>query len=118
MAGVPSAISRPIPQLRTLRPGLQHRVLRFKDDEFDATGLPPPELEDDYGARPPEARRGRQLRSRPLNTADGYGEKAEECRQQSEKAISPRDKAVWLRIAKSWLKMAQQLDQPPPKRKL
>jgi hypothetical protein len=46
-----------------------------------------------------------------MSTTDDYGEKAEECRQQAEKAINEMDKAEW---QASWLKLAQ--DQRSPQR--
>jgi hypothetical protein len=36
---------------------------------------------------------------------------AEECRQQSERAISLIDKESWLRLAGEWIKLAQDAEQ-------
>ena len=35
-----------------------------------------------------------------------FRKQAEECRQQAERAASPIDKEVWLRVAEEWLKLA------------
>jgi hypothetical protein len=40
-----------------------------------------------------------------------FRERAEECRQQAEKAISPLDKETWLRMAGEWIKLAQSAEQ-------
>jgi hypothetical protein len=40
-----------------------------------------------------------------------YRAQAEECRQQTERAISPLDKEAWLRVAGEWIKLAQAAEQ-------
>jgi hypothetical protein len=43
--------------------------------------------------------------------AERYRKKAEECRQQAEKAVSPLDKKAWLQLAMDWIKLAQAPEQ-------
>jgi hypothetical protein len=42
--------------------------------------------------------------------ADRFRKQAEEATEQAAKAISPLDKAAWLRIAEEWLKLASSAD--------
>jgi hypothetical protein len=42
----------------------------------------------------------------PMSDADRFRKKAEECREQAERAINPLDKEAWLRVAGEWLKLA------------
>jgi hypothetical protein len=44
------------------------------------------------------------------DNAEGFRDEAEECRRQAERAISPLDKETWLRLAREWLKLAQDAD--------
>ena len=44
-----------------------------------------------------------------MSTADDFRDKAEECRQQAEKAIGPKVKRFGFALAKSWLKLAQEI---------
>jgi Holliday junction resolvase-like predicted endonuclease len=43
-----------------------------------------------------------------MSRADEFRTNADECRQQAAKAINPPDKERLLKIAKHWLKMAQE----------
>jgi hypothetical protein len=45
-----------------------------------------------------------------VSTADDFRRQAEECRQMAARAISPIDKASWLRLAEDWLRLAQTAD--------
>jgi hypothetical protein len=45
-----------------------------------------------------------------------YRGKAEECRQQAMKAISPSDKAAWLRMAEDWQRLAESIEDKPWRR--
>jgi hypothetical protein len=40
-------------------------------------------------------------------TAADYRKRADECRQKAEAAKNEIDKAIWLRMAEEWLKLAQ-----------
>jgi hypothetical protein len=40
------------------------------------------------------------------NDADRFRKQAEDAREQAAKALSPLNKAEWLRIAEEWLKRA------------
>ena len=51
------------------------------------------------------------------HAAAEYRDRAEECRQQAERSISPLDKAHWLKIAEEWLKLAQEVEQVQTKRR-
>jgi len=42
--------------------------------------------------------------------AERYNEKAEECLYHAERTSSPVDRAVWLRLANEWLKLAQEYE--------
>jgi hypothetical protein len=48
--------------------------------------------------------------SRGMNGADVYRKQAEDARQMAEKAISPLDKATWLRLAEDWQRLAESVD--------
>ena len=39
-----------------------------------------------------------------------YRDKAEDCRQQAERAINPLDKEAWFRLGEEWLRMAQKAE--------
>jgi hypothetical protein len=39
-----------------------------------------------------------------------FRKQAEEATEQATKALSPLDKAVWLRVAEEWLKLASSAD--------
>ncbi len=39
--------------------------------------------------------------------ADKFLETAEECLREAEKAISPRDREAWLKLADDWMKLAR-----------
>ncbi|MBV9532948.1 MAG: hypothetical protein JO283_18265 [Bradyrhizobium sp.] len=39
--------------------------------------------------------------------SDRFRSKAAECRQLSETAINPLDKAAWLQLAEDWIKLAE-----------
>jgi hypothetical protein len=41
---------------------------------------------------------------------DRFRKQAEDCRQQAERAVSPHDRDVWLRLAADWTKLAQSAD--------
>jgi hypothetical protein len=43
-----------------------------------------------------------------VSKADEYRKNVEECRRQAAKTIN--DKADWLKLAKCWLRMAQEVD--------
>jgi hypothetical protein len=42
-----------------------------------------------------------KVRGLTLSTADECRDKAEGCRRQAERAVSPKDKATWLRLAET-----------------
>jgi hypothetical protein len=46
----------------------------------------------------------------PDDEAAKYRAQADECRRQAEKAISPRDKEAWLKVAGEWANLAQSVD--------
>jgi hypothetical protein len=52
-----------------------------------------------------------------LSTADEFREKARGVSPAIREDGQSEDEAVWLRIAESWLKMAQEADPRVPKRK-
>jgi len=45
-----------------------------------------------------------------MDDAERYRAKAEECRQQAEKVLSPLDKEAWLKLSADWLLMAEERD--------
>jgi hypothetical protein len=47
--------------------------------------------------------------------AQRFRQEAEECRQLAEKAISPRDREEWLRLAAEWDTLAQAAEQERPR---
>jgi hypothetical protein len=54
------------------------------------------------------------FRLMPETDADRFRQEAEECRQQSHKAVSQLDKEAWLRLAADWIKMAENAEQRRP----
>jgi hypothetical protein len=49
------------------------------------------------------------------DNAISFRKRAKEAREQAAKAISPLDKAAWLRIAEDWLKLAVSADERQPR---
>jgi hypothetical protein len=47
----------------------------------------------------------------PDQRAVNYRERAEECRSEARHAFKEADKAVWLEMAKEWLKLAQNVEE-------
>jgi hypothetical protein len=45
-----------------------------------------------------------------MTTSDEYRKFAQECRQQAEKTWRPDEKAMWLKLAEQWQRMAEDLD--------
>lgn len=46
----------------------------------------------------------------PDSDADRFRKRADECREQAERAHSPLDKERWLRLAGNWITMAQEAE--------
>ena len=52
-----------------------------------------------------------------MSRADEFRKNADECRQQSAKAINHLDKERWLKIAEHWLQIAQEAEAAPDTRR-
>jgi gluconate kinase len=64
--------------------------------------------------RPGEAQIAQARQSRGglnMTKADEFRKQANDAREMATRALKQEDKAVWLRVAEDWIKLAQQADQ-------
>ena len=45
-----------------------------------------------------------------MNPADRFRQNADDCRQRSLQARMPADKAIWLKLAEEWQRLAEEVD--------
>ena len=45
-----------------------------------------------------------------MNPSERFRQNADDCRQRSVQARMPADKAIWLKLAEEWQKLAEEVD--------
>jgi hypothetical protein len=48
-----------------------------------------------------------------MTSAHEYRKFSEECRQQASKSANPEDKRHWLRLAREWMRVADEAERRP-----